>query len=179
MTHLQTLQRRSQKTKKKLFDTGLLSFAQFFPLFTLSAVLIASLQLFQDTGIYGYVRAEFPLLSPAIDTLMQEKYTTPIKMPDTTWTLEHTSTTLSLRSLQAATPFRTVPYTASSLSKALHTLLAQITPSTDTQPLIVLVPSADRPLIEIVQLIAQLRTQHHYAHVILAHHASKGIGDSP
>lgn len=169
MTHLQHLQQKITKTKKKLFDTGLLSFAKFLPLFTLSALLIASLRLFQDTGTYGYVQAEFPLLSPALDTLVQGKYTAPIKMPSGTLTLEQTPTTLSLRTLHEAQAQHTVPYTSASLSDSLQRLLTESGASDISKNLIVLTPAANQPLTELIQLLAELRQVHHYDHILLAH----------
>ena len=184
MTHLQHLQWKMSKTKKKLFDNGLLSFARFLPLFTLSALLIASLRLFQDTGTYGYIHAELPLLSSALDTMMQEKYTSVIKMSSTTWAIEQTSTTLSIRSLkelstQQKSNLQTVSYTSSSLSEALQHLLAQASFPIDPQHLIVLIPSPDRPVAEVVELLAQLRYVHHYSHVLLAHYNQLGSGGVP
>ena len=184
MTHLQILQWKMSKTKKKLFDSGLLSFAMFLPLFTLSALLIASLRLFQDTGTYGYVRAELPLLSPALDRMMQEKYTSAVKMPPNTLAIEQTPTTLSIRSLKEVgssqkSNLHTVSYTSTSLAEALQRLLAEGGPPAMTQDVIVLVPSPDRPVTEIVQLMAQLRHVHHYSHILLAHHAPDRAGVTP
>lgn len=169
MTHLQHLQQKMEKTKKKLFDIGLLSYAKFLPLFTLSAILIAALRLFQDTGTYGYVQAEFPLLSPALDALMQEKHTASIKMPARTLTLEQTPTTLSLRTLTAPHAQHTVSYTAASLSASLQQLLTESRLLDTPEHLIVLVPTVDQPMTELVQLLAQLRQVHHYDHIVLAH----------
>jgi hypothetical protein len=184
MTHLQSLQRKMSKTKKKLFDNGLLSFAICLPLFTLSALLIVSLRFFEDAGSYGYVRGELPLLSPALDSMMQEKYTSAVKMPSTTLAIEQTPTTLSIGSLKeigtkGKNKWLTVPYSENSLAEALQRLLPKAGLPAESQRLIVFVPSPDRPMKEIVQLMAQLHHVHHYAHILLAHHAPEGEGVAP
>ncbi len=155
---------------------GLLSYAKFLPLFTLSAILIASLQLFQDRETYGYVQAEFPLLSPALDALKQEKHTASIKMPAGTLTLEQTPTTLSLRTLTEPHALDTVSYTAASLSASLQRLLMNNQLVATSHHLIVLVPTVDQPMTGLVQLLAELRQVHHYDHILLAHQSS---GENP
>ena len=178
MNHLQHLQWKMSKTKKKLFDPGPAAFAAFLPFFALSVLLIASMRLFQDTGSYGYVQGELPILSSALDSLLQEAHTQPVKMGGNTLAIEQTSTTLSIGSLEEIGTgqqghLHTVPYTPSSMRDDLQRLLAQMPPSSSSetmQHLIVLVPAADQPVAQVMQLMAQLRQDHHYAHILLAYH---------